>query len=305
MKRRRPALVVVGTGRLARALVPMLGARGNADLRLVSRTPASARRLAARVPGAVAATDVASAIRGARIVLIAVPDRAINDVARMLRRAVPTGWKGRVVLHTAGAFGPEPLRVLARAGAATGVFHPLQVLGTPEMAVRVVPGSAARIEGAAAAVSAARRLCRDLGLLPLPLRGRLRHSDRAAYHAAASLASNDVVALLSLAAAAMESAGASHRTALASLTRLAEGALVQLAAGGIEGALTGPVARGDAATLAAQIGVLSRRSPSAGRVHRELSLALLRIAVRSGRLSRAEGEAVRRVLAGSGLRRTV
>jgi predicted short-subunit dehydrogenase-like oxidoreductase (DUF2520 family) len=266
---------------------------------IASRSTVSARRLSKRLGGPLVAVDPADAARPARVVLIAVPDREIGTVAREMADGLETGWKRKTVLHHAGSLGLEPLSPLACRGAGVGVLHPLQCLGIPEIAAAVLPGSGARIEGDRRGRIAARRLAADLGLVPLPFPSGLKQSDRVAYHTAASLVSNDVVALLSMAVDLMESIGVPPSKALAGLLPLAGGTLSHAEAGGLEGALTGPVARGDSETTAAQIRRLARRSKTGADAHRLLALRLLDLAEGAGRLDAAQRRDLRRLLRGS------
>lgn len=265
---------------------------------MASRRLASARRAARLAPGAEATRDLAAAVARAGVVLVAVPDREIRRVAETLAREATGPWRGRTVLHHAGLLGTAPLAPLARKGAAVGVLHPLQLLGRTRAARPLLRGSFARIEGDPRAVALARRIARAVGLRPLPLKRRLGDADRAAYHAAASLASNDVVALLWAGADLLVGAGARRRTAVRALARLARGAVEQAEAGGIRAALTGPVLRGDASTVRAQLDRLRATDPGLAEAHRLLSERLLRRAAASSLLSRSRAAAVRRALAG-------
>jgi len=210
-----------------------------------------------------------------------VPDRAIPPLARTLASALD--WQHRTVFHHAGALGLEPLRPLARAGASTGVFHPLQTFGDPALARTLLPGSRVRIEGQAPARRVARRMARDLGLTALALPGRPSRTDRSVYHAAASLVSNDLVALLAEAADLLESTGLSRSRAVRALVPLASGTLAQVRTGDLARALSGPLVRGDVATLRAQLSACDRRSKRAGELHRMLSERLLQAARDAGR----------------------
>jgi len=299
---RRPPTTLIGAGRLARALGPAAVDAGYPIVALASRSIASARRLSKRLAGAPVAACAADAARPARLVLLAVPDREVRGVARELAGSLETGWNNRTVLHHAGSLGVEPLSALAKLGAGVGVLHPLQCLGIPEVAAAVLPGSGARIEGDRRGAAAARRLATDLGLVPLPMPPGFRPSDRATYHTAASLVSNDLVALLSLAVDLMESIGIPRSDALAGLLPLASGTLAHAEAGGLDGALTGPVARGDVATAAAQLRSLSRRSRSGAEAHRLLALRLLEMAERAGTLDAATRRELRRLLRGAASR---
>lgn len=273
-------MLIVGAGRLARAFLPALRRAGHPVL-------------------AMGRADPGPALSRAALVLLAVPDRAIAEVARSLA-ADPRGrpWRGRVVLHHAGALGVEPLAPLGRRGAATGVLHPLQVLGDGRRAADVLAGSAARIEGDPTARRAARRLALELGLRPLPLPVRLTPAQRIGYHTAASLASNDLVALLALALHLLEDAGVGGAAARSALAVLARGALLQIEQGSVEAALTGPAVRGDAATLRGQLGRLRRSSAAGARAHAALSRVLADLAAEHGLLSASGRREVLRVLGG-------
>ena len=126
----------------------------------------------------------------------------------------------------------------------------------------------------------ARRLARDLGMHPFELPGPATAADRATYHAAAALVSNDLLALLATGADLLESLGLSRATAIRALAPLASGTLRQAAGAGPAAALTGPVVRGDHRTLS---GHLRRLSPPAREIHRLLSRRLLQLAEDEGR----------------------
>ncbi len=268
---------VIGAGKLACALVPLLGSAGFPVDSVASKRLASARRACRGVPDVTATRDIDRAVDKARLVLLAVPDSEIAPVA--LRLAACDGWERRTVLHHAGSLGIEPLEPLGTLGAAVGVMHPLQSLGRPDLAADTLAGSRARIEGDTRGRSVASRLARALGLVPLRLPPRLSKEDRATYHAAAALVSNDLIALMDLGTELFESLGLSRAAARSALLALARGTLVQ-AEGGLKGALTGPVVRGDAETVKEHLRVLRRRSPDDAEVHRLLGRRLARLARR-------------------------
>jgi predicted short-subunit dehydrogenase-like oxidoreductase (DUF2520 family) len=290
MRASRLTVAIVGAGGLARALARALSRSGRAAVVVASRRPSAAAALARGLRGVRGARKIEDAIGDAAVVLLAVPDREIERVARALVPARPS-WRGIVVLHAAGAYGPELLDALRARGAATGVMHPFAVLGAGGAAA--LSGAAARIEGSRRASTAARRLAALAGLVPFP-HGRLRTpKGRRAYHAAASLASNDLIALLAAAVELLVRHGVSRRDALRALTTLAQGAVLQVRRAGLLGALTGPVARNDGTTIAAQLAALASDDAAAAEAHRALSLRLVDLAEAGGRLNRAEARALR------------
>ena len=266
------AVALIGTGRLASALGPALQAAGVRIVSVVARTERSAGRFRRRFPGLAGVT--ATAVRGTPdLLLLAVPDREITPTAALLAElpAVP----GSVALHHAGGLGTEVLHPLKSAGMATGVLHPLQVLG--DAGHLVLEGSYARIEGEPRARRVAVRLAADLGMTALRFRRRPDGNALAAYHAGASLVSNDLVALISMGTDMLVTSGVGRAQALDALAALAGGAIRNLREGGIHGALTGPVARGDAATVTAHLHRLKEISPETREIHRLLSLKILEL----------------------------
>jgi predicted short-subunit dehydrogenase-like oxidoreductase (DUF2520 family) len=154
----------------------------------------------------------------------------------------------------------------------------------------------------ATTVSLRRRLnalARDLGAKPR----RVDDEHRAVYHAAAVLASNYLVALMSEAVGLLELAGWTEMEATAALVRLSEGALLSVSRRGPTAALTGPIRRGDVETVKRHLAVLAeldsgpadRRMVSRADLYRMLGLIALEIAKEAG-LEPAGAERIKRAL---------
>lgn len=178
--------------------------------------------------------DPATATTGARIVLLAVPDGAVCELARSLAPGEA------VVSHVAGSLGLDVLAPHRR----TASVHPLVSL--PDAAI-----GARRLAGAWFAVAGdpvAREVVDALG-------GRavaVGDDDRTTYHAAAAVAANHLVALLGQVERLARRAG----VPLEAYLDLARGALDNVAEVGAAAALTGPVARGDRETVARHLAAI-------------------------------------------------
>ena len=118
---------------------------------------------------------------------------------------------------------------------------------------------------------------------------------RRAYHAAASLASNDLIALLTAARRLLVRHGVPERRAWSAVLALASSALSAAGRGGPGHALTGPVVRNDRETLFGQFDAL-RQDPDAREAHRALSSILVEVAVAAGRLGREDAAGLRQRL---------
>jgi predicted short-subunit dehydrogenase-like oxidoreductase (DUF2520 family) len=220
---------VVGAGRLGRALAAAL------------------REAGVSVEGPARRGEAASA----DAIVLCVPDGEIPAAA-----AAVSG-RARFVGHTSGA---TPLAALERAGAEAFGLHPLQTFAGDDdrPALDRFAGAGCAVAGATpAALALAEGLARRLGMAPFVI----EDERRAAYHAAASMASNFLVTLQAAAEEVAGGAGLEPAEARALLLPLVRRTLENHAALGPERALTGPVARGDEATLQAQRAAVEGATP--------------------------------------------
>jgi predicted short-subunit dehydrogenase-like oxidoreductase (DUF2520 family) len=184
-------------------------------------------------------------------VVIAVPDRAIAEVGdRLASIGLPPSIP---ILHTSGSRSVDVLRPLAERGHSVGSAHPLAALADPVDGADRLAGATWGVEGDGAAAGLAERIVRACGGRAL----RIAPGGKPAYHAAAVFASNYAVALLGVAERLMEEAGVDAEEARPALAALAAGAVENVAARGPAAALTGPVLRGDAETVALHLARLS------------------------------------------------
>ena len=152
-------------------------------------------------------------------------------------------------------------------------------------------GAFAGLEGDDRALDAGEQLAGALGMHPV----RLAPGGKAAYHAGAVIASNYVVVLASLAEGLARRAGVPPAEARALYLPLMQGTVANLALGPAS-ALTGPVRRGDAATVRRHLAALA---PEDRALYRALGLVALGLARDAG-LGEAAAAAIERALAGEG-----
>jgi predicted short-subunit dehydrogenase-like oxidoreductase (DUF2520 family) len=178
---------------------------------------------------------------GCDAVVLAVPDAEIPAAAEVVAGAAP------YVGHTSGA---TPLTALSAARAQAFGLHPLQTVTDRGAELH---GAGCAVAGATpAALELARSLATRLGMSPF----EVRDDQRAAYHAAASIASNYLVTLEWMARTLADRAGI--EPPLAPLVRQTVANWAEL---GPHAALTGPIARGDEATVAAQREAIAAAAP--------------------------------------------
>lgn len=227
---------LVGPGRAGTTIALALVDLGWRAVAVAGRAPDAASTTSAAACLATVPALVSDAGRGARLVLIATPDRAIEQAAEVVAASLEPG---ALVVHLAGSRGLDAFAGLARRrpDVRVGALHPLQSFPSTSAGLERLAGSWAAVAGDEEVT----RIAGLLGLRTFPLADR----DRVRYHAAAVVASNHLVALLGqverLAAACGVPFGAFEPLVRASL----DNAFLL----GPARALTGPVARGDLGTV--------------------------------------------------------
>lgn len=273
-----PSTFIVGAGPVATALAGGMRLGGVPVLGLWARKPDRAR--AAGSIAGVAAFSAAppDLLLESDVVVLAVRDEAIAEVARTI---VATGLitPKHVLVHCSGALAAEDVFADVR-GQVGGVaaMHPLRAIADPRTAMRDLRGTVFGIEGDDAGVDMARALVAAVGGRALELSG----AQMAAYHSAAAIASNFLVALVDAAAAVLTSAGVNRDEALAALLPLVRGTVANLESEGLPAALTGPIRRGDSVTVARHLKVMASMTPELAALYRVLGRRTLEIARQLG-----------------------
>jgi predicted short-subunit dehydrogenase-like oxidoreductase (DUF2520 family) len=198
------------------------------------------------------------------------------------------------VVHLSGSLPLAALAAAAAGGRPTGSFHPFQSFPV-QRSPSAFAGSLVGVDSADPALLARLEgLARDIGARPR----RVPDDQRAIYHVAAVLASNLLLGLIATAATVLESMDWSRQDALAALLPLLSGVVENIGAEGLEGALIGPIRRGDPGTVRRHLAELeSRGLEDPARVYRILGEATLELALASG-LDPAQGEQIRVALTG-------
>jgi predicted short-subunit dehydrogenase-like oxidoreductase (DUF2520 family) len=225
-----PPIAVIGPGRAGSAIA---AAAEGAGLRI---------ELAGR-DGALRAG------RRAEVALLCVPDAAIGEACAALASAVPPL---RFVGHVSGATTLDPLKPARERGAEAFSLHPLQTI--PDGGADLTGAPCAVAGSSATALDLAQRLAERLGMRPF----EVPEEARAAYHAAASIASNLLVALEESAAELLDRAGVDDAREL--LAPLVLRTAANWAERGPE-ALTGPIARDEQATVERHLAALRDTAP--------------------------------------------
>jgi predicted short-subunit dehydrogenase-like oxidoreductase (DUF2520 family) len=280
--RTRDSVGVVGAGRVGAVLAAKFRAAGHPVVGVSGRSLASRLRIQTLLEGVDTLTP-AEVVERADIVLIAVPDDALVEVAQSL---VPHVQPGQVVMHTSGRHGLAVLAPMVAAGARAIAFHPAMTFTGTD--VDLDRSCAYGLTAQPADRSLAETLVADLGGTP----EWIDDADRIGYHAALSHGANHLNTLVAQAMDLLRAAGVDDPSAV--LRPLLTASLDNALAYG-DAALTGPVARGDINTVRAHTETLAAQ-PDVLDTYVALARATAARAAESGRIDAATAAALRQVL---------
>ena len=266
----------IGAGIVGTALATRLSDGGYNVAAVSSRSAASITRFTTAVKSSQAYQTNQEVADHADIIFITTPDDVIPVVANQVR------WhENQNVIHCSGADSTRILEPAKKLGAKTGCFHPLQTFATIQKAIENIPGSTFALE-------AQEPLLTTLKNLVAALMGNwvvLNAEDKAAYHAAAVIASNYLVTLVKMATDLWLSFNIPPDQSVTALLPLLKGTLNNIANVGLPDCLTGPIARGDAGTIKKHLKTLNKLTPHLVSPYRELGYQTIPIAIAKGKIN--------------------
>jgi predicted short-subunit dehydrogenase-like oxidoreductase (DUF2520 family) len=283
-------VVIIGAGRVGTAMSSLLSSRSY-EVIAVADSSRSARERAASLSGAQPTADPVAAAGQADIVLITTPDDVIEETCRLIADSAP-GLSGKKFIHMSGALPLGALSTAQQAGADTLSVHPLQTFADLQGALDALPGSTFGVTCSPELRQWARRFVSDLD-------GRVQFIEDAhkvIYHTAAVLASNLIPMVEYGAEFVARELGFSDEEFAAAFMPLARATLDNVERLGPAGALTGPLARGDAGTLREHLHALEGFNPELAAMYRAVCLWGLRLVEERGDIDPGATEEMRRLL---------
>lgn len=292
----KPSSVVgfVGAGRVGTALAGQMARLGYEIAGFADRHADRARAACQAVGIRQRRLTPVRLAERANLVFLTVPDREISPVFALVRSRLRPGV---LVAHCSGFFGVEVCPDAGRAGLETLAFHPAVAFpgtgpGASGLAVSWPAGSFLfSVDGSPAGIRFGRRLAKQLGGEALVIRG----PDRPLYHAMCVFASNFQHALRESAERIARELGVRECCRARLLDPLMAVTIENMTALGAGPGLTGPVRRGDAATVAGHLVALRRRLPELVPGYIELTRRLVELAGQQG-TGRAQLQEIARLL---------
>ena len=281
---------VVGAGRVGTVLAVALSRAGHRVVAASAVSDTSVRRIRANLPGTVICQP-AEVVAQADLVLLTVPD---DVLAGLVAGLASTGadLSGRMLAHASGRHGLAVLEPATRQGAMPLALHPVMTFtGRPDDIDRLT-GISFGITAPEALRPVAEALVVEMGGEPVFIAEDLRDL----YHAALSIAANHLVTLVTQSGDLLRQAGVAEPARM--LGPLLSAALDNALRLGDAG-LTGPVARGDAETVARHIRALQAASPEALPAYLAMARLTADRALAAGTLTAPNAQRLLGVLAGT------
>lgn len=266
---RRPTVSIVGPGNLGSALALTLSAAGYPVKFLAVRKTSLGLKHAGTLAQQIQARVLmlGNELLESDIVWLTVPDDAIAEIGLALSKT--QDWKNKIVFHSSGALSSDELAPLRKLGARVASVHPMMTFvrgATPEMA-----GVSFALEGDAGAVRAARGIVDDFGGNSFLIDKR----KKVLYHAFGSFSSPLVIALLASMEQVALAAGIRKADIKGIMTPLLWQTLLNYLKKDAASAFSGPLVRGDVATIKKHLAEL-KRLPELRQVYVALARASLR-----------------------------
>ena len=279
---------VIGAGRVGAVLGAALRRAGHEVIAVSAVSDVSRLRAEALLPG-VPVVDVDQVSDGADLVLVAVPDDALPGLLAGLVAAGAVA-PGQFWVHPSGRHGIEVLDPVTRAGALPIAIHPVMTFTGTSVDLPRLDGCPFGVTAPDALRTAAEALVIEMGGEPV----WVPEEHRALYHAALAYGSNYLITLVAQALDLLRAAGIDDPQRL--IAPLLSASLDNALRHG-DRALTGPVMRGDAGSVAAHVAVIEQVSPQAAAGYRALARLTADRAVAAGLLAPTDAERLLDVLA--------
>jgi predicted short-subunit dehydrogenase-like oxidoreductase (DUF2520 family) len=277
----------IGAGPVGTTFGVRLSEKGYPVIGVADIHPDAAQRFADRVSGCRVFGNNQELADAADMVFITTADDFIATVSAGLK------WRsGQTVVHCSGASTVQSLETARQQGARVGSIHPCQTFAGVEQAIANLPGSTFAIEAEEPVKTTLTEMARALqGDIVY-----LTSEDKVLYHAAAAVACNYFTTIVKLATDLWRNFGKTSADGIKAYMPLLRGTLTNIETVGFPKCLTGPIARGDVATVRRHLAALEKYAPEMLTLYKELGSFTVPIGQDKGTLSSEKADALIRLL---------
>ena len=259
---------IVGAGKVGTTLGKYLSHAGICVTGYYSRTKESADE-AATFTGTAAYQSLAQLVQNSDTLFITTPDGAIEQVWKELKKL---SIRQYIICHFSGSLSSHVFSERERTGAVGISIHPMYAFSDKFTSYEQFHTAYLTMEGDEGALSVMKPLFEALGHKVLTLRAE----DKIKYHAAAALASNEMLGLMQASLTLLGECGFAQKDAFALLEPLVRGNIHSMLEKGCAAALTGPIERNDIGTVQKHIEAL--KGSEAGKIYCSLGSTMIGLA---------------------------
>jgi predicted short-subunit dehydrogenase-like oxidoreductase (DUF2520 family) len=274
LKKRMIDIAIIGAGNLGTSLGYALSKKGYNIKALSCRSLKSLKESQRIIREGKTSTDNIQTAKQGNILFICVPDGEIVKIVKELSGG-QLSWREKYVFHCSGLLPSEVMKPLKTRGALTASLHPIQSFSQKKGDLKQFEGIYFGLEGDDKALKLAQKIVGSLGGHSIHIRAQ----DKPIYHAACSVASNFFVVLLDTAVSLLKHIGLEQKQAFKAVMPLIQGTLRNVKEFNTEGALTGPVIRGEQESVEKHLDAL-RKFPGYHEMYHSLAAQALEIAKR-------------------------
>ena len=261
---------IIGAGKVGTTLGKYLSIHGKNVTGFYSRTHESADE-AATFAETETYSSLCKLVEKSDVIFITTPDGVIPQVwGDLLHQDI----SNRIICHFSGSLSSHVFSGREEAGASGMSMHPMYAFSDKFHSYEQFHTAYLTLEGDPEAVAVMKPMWEAIGHHVLTLKAE----DKIKYHAAAAMASNEMLGLMQASLDILSECGFSEKDSMALLTPLVQGNIASMLEKGCVNALTGPVERGDAQTVRKHLQALE--GSKAGKIYQSLGSTMVELAKR-------------------------
>ncbi len=261
---------IIGAGKVGTTLGKYLSIHGKNVTGFYSRTHESADE-AATFAETETYSSLCKLVEESDVIFITTPDGVIPQVwGELLHQDI----SNRIICHFSGSLSSHVFSGREEAGASGISMHPMYAFSDKFHSYEQFHTAYLTLEGDPEAVAVMKPMWEAIGHHVLTLKAE----DKIKYHAAAAMASNEMLGLMQASLDILSECGFSEKDSMALLTPLVQGNIASMLEKGCVNALTGPVERGDAQTVRKHLQALE--GSKAGKIYQSLGSTMVELAKR-------------------------
>ena len=287
----KPTINIIGAGKLGKTLAKLLVDTGAGTLQGICNRSIASSDVAINFIGQGKSCEKIAHLPAADITFVATPDDAIQACCHELIKTANLK-SASVIVQFSGMLSSDILAKAKTKNCFIASIHPMQSFADPAISVMQYQGTYCAMEGDEAAISILDPLFKAIGSITY----RINSEHKVLYHMGGVFASNYLIAIFEKSLGCLDAAGVSRKVGVKIILSLMQGVVNNLEkTQSPEQSLTGPIARGDAKTIAAHVAAAC--DPDLLNLYKLVGLATLDVA----RLSRDTKNEIRDILCDTGV----